>query len=420
MIKLYPITLVFFLAFNSLSRAQSTDTLNVDNAFFRARALAFDGKREEAKALCRRILARSPAYSDVEVLLGRIYVWSDQYDSARYVLKRVIDRKPYEDAFLALSDLERWNDRPRVALQVANEGLRSFPASEDLLLRKARAVDDTGGTKAAYLMVDSMLRRSPSNTEARTYAESIKNRSYKNKVLVGYTFDHFDKRFANDWHLYTLAYTRRTRILGSVTGRVNYANRFNTTGYQGEIDMYPSLGKKMYAYLNFGYSEAPMFPKQRFGASVYRSLPRSFEAELGVRYLGFTTPTVIYTGSIGKYYRSFWFSLRPFFIRSNFSSSPFRQFSQSYLLVTRYYFGSADDFLSLTLGTGVSPDDRSKQALLESPSLRSRRIYLEYQKKIAKKYIVAVGAGVLNEEFVQGTLQRGNDYNFTFSLERLF
>ena len=53
-----------------------------DTLFFRARQLAFSGHYDEARLLCRFVLAKSPNYHDVRILYGRTYAWNKQYDVA--------------------------------------------------------------------------------------------------------------------------------------------------------------------------------------------------------------------------------------------------------------------------------------------------------------------------------------------------
>ena len=413
---------VFILTGSNVAWGQQGDTLNVDEAFMEARNLAFNGKRDEAKNLCRRILVKSPGYSDVKVLLGRIHTWSGNYDSARVVLKEIIVTKPYEDAYIALTDLERWDDQNPQSVLYANEGLKYFPDSKELMLKKAQATENTGAPKEAYQIIDTLLRKYPDYTEARVYAARLNINGFSNKIGVSYNFDHFDKRYSDNWQLVSPSYSRRLKHFGSVIVRANYANRFKKEGWQYEVDAYPGVGNKMYAYLNFGYSGSSLFPQYRMGASLYRSFPKSFEGELGIRYLQFANPTILYTGSIGKYYKNYWFSFRPLFIKSDYALRFSQRFSQSYTLIIRYYFRTADDYFTLTVGNGVSPDDRSMQTLLENPSLQSRKIQAGYQQKFFNRYIFSLSAGLLNEQYYIGpsAVAKGNDYSFGVGLQRIF
>ena len=404
---------------------------DVDSAFSVARKLAFSSKYPESIALCKQILHKSPNYADVWVLMGRVYFWSEHTDTSLLVLSKLLKHKPYEDGYLAITDIERWTDNNSEALFYVNEGLHYFPQSKDLVLKKAQVIYGIGNYKQAYVLVDSLLKKDKNNDDARVLADKIKRSLYNSSVSMTYDLDHFDKRFANDWHLASIAYSHSTGVLGSVIGRVNYGNRFNTGGTQYEVDMYPSLGKKMYAYVSGGYSPSlPIFPKYRYGISVYRNLPHAFEAEIGIRYLLFDGPVFIYTGSVGKYYKDFWFSLRPTFVPGQYNND----ISQSYNLIVRYYTKSANDYFTLTLGYGRSFDYKlidlstnASQTLVETtpsavkgPLLSSYKVRVGYQRMFKYKWIVQVSGGVINEDYTQGSVHNGNDYSVGVGLQRLF
>ena len=130
------------------------------------------------------------------------------------------------------------------------------------------------------------------------------------------------------------------------------------TGCRGEADAYPRINKTFYTYVNFGYSgNVGVFPNFRAGFSLYANLPKSFEAEAGVRYLYFTSTTIIYTFAIGKYYKNFLFTARTYQTPSDFG------FSQSYSLSGRYFLKGADDYIGLSMGSGISPDETNQVVL---------------------------------------------------------
>ncbi|MBS1501221.1 MAG: YaiO family outer membrane beta-barrel protein [Bacteroidetes bacterium] len=332
------------------TRAQSEPSS--DELFQQARRAAFDQKDyTRAINLCKKALAKSPDYSDIRVFLGRIYTWSGKTDSARAEFVQVLTKHPdNEDGAFAFGSLEFWNDNSTMSLQIVNAGLKYHPQSKDLLLLKAKVLNDLKRYSEANNTLDSLLEIDPANTGAHSLAERVQDNASVNKIGLTYDYIHFDKQYANPWQLASLEYGRQTGI-GSFIGFVNYANRFNTSGVQYEIDAYPHISKIFYAYVSGGYSnDLSLFPQSRAGFSLYANLPASFEADAGFRYLHFSSNTWIYTASLGKYYRSFWFNFRTYLTPSNNS------LSQSYSLHIRYYTGGADDYLSLGAGTGLSPD----------------------------------------------------------------
>jgi len=385
--------LLFFLPYNTLAQKEPTS----DELFSKARTAAFDDKDyNKAKALCKEALIKSPNYADIEIFLGRLYLWNQQRDTARIVLSNALIKNPTSvDAHNALLDLEYWSGDLPKALAYANSALVIDSVSEEILLKKTKILVDLQNYEEAYQTIEALLKINRSNTEAFVYAERIKDLTRSNTIGANYDYDHFSKVF-DAWHAVAVSYSRKTAI-GSVTSRINYANRFLKNGMQVEMDAYPRFMSGLYAYVNIGYSGSTIFPKYRLGLSLYYSLPMSFEIDGGIRYLKFpSSRTNIYTFALGKYYSAYWFSFRTFIIPSGNSAS------YSYTLITRYYLSGADNYLALSLGTGISPDERS----LNNPNLLiSKKIGIDYNFRISKRQTLSLTSGYSNEEYVTNTFR---------------
>jgi YaiO family outer membrane protein len=405
--------LLFFALLCKASFAQTS--LSSDELFQQARKAAFDEKNyPKAIGLSKQALSKSPDYSDIRVFLGRLYTWSDKTDSARVEFNRVLTRHPdNEDASFAYGSLEYWNNKSDNALKIVDAGLKYHPRSGDLLLLKAKVLNDLKQYAAANTTLDTLIKSDPGNSNARALADRIKDKTAKNKVGVTYDYIYFDKQFSSPWHLASIEYARQTD-LGSIIGYLNYANRFNTNGFQYEVDAYPHISKTFYAYVSGAYSDnVGIFPKFRSGFSLYANLPSGFEAEGGFRYLHFSGDTWIYTASLGKYYKSFWFNFRTYLTPSNSS------ISQSYSLHVRYYTGGADDYLALGVGTGISPDDPRNIILLNNGNnykLRSNNISAGYYCSIKRFNILFITASLDNQEYQFQT--KGNQLDIGIGYQR--
>ncbi|MBA3656442.1 MAG: YaiO family outer membrane beta-barrel protein [Gemmatimonadaceae bacterium] len=168
-------------------------------------------------------------------------------------------------------------------------------------------------------------------------------------VDYGYTTFRGD---IDPWRLASLSLSRRTDR-GSIIGRLNFANRFSTSGVQVEMDAYPRLSRNTYAYLNAGYSAADIFPTWRAGGELYGNFPRGLEASLGFRHLRFGGPPVtLFTGTVARYIGNYWISARPF-VRFKDSGT-----SLSAGLTARRYFADGDHYVGATVSYGSSPSDR--------------------------------------------------------------
>lgn len=177
-------------------------------------------------------------------------------------------------------------------------------------------------------------------------------------VGVDYTYTHLDGDL-DPWHLASLSVGRRTS-LGSVIGRVNYAERFGSSGVQIEADAYPRVAPGAYGYLNAGYAPSGVFPAWRFGGELFTTLGGGWEASAGARHLRFDSSQVtLYTGSVGKYVGNYWLSLRPY-IRPKDGG-----LSASASLTARRYFAEASDYVGARVGYGSTPGDRLTSQELE-------------------------------------------------------
>jgi YaiO family outer membrane protein len=406
-----------FLLIVSFKVSSAQTGASSDELFQQARKAAFDQKDyPKAISLSKQALVRSPDYADIHVFLGRIYTWTDKLDSARAQFNLVLSKHPdNEDASFAYGSLEYWNNNSPKALQYAQDGLKYHPQSKDLLLLKAKALNDLKRYAEANNTLDTLIKADPTNSAARALADRVKDNSTKNKIGVTYDYIYFDKEFSAPWQLASLEYSRQTGI-GSVIGLINYANRFNSNGVQYEVDAYPHISKTFYAYVSGGYSgNVGVFPKYRSGFSLYANLPASFEAEAGFRYLHFTGDTWIYTASVGKYLGDFWFNFRTYLTPSNSS------ISQSYTLHVRYYTGGADDYLSLGVGTGISPDDPRNIILLNGGNnykLTSDNISASFYHSIKRYNLFFITASLDNQEYQFNT--RGNQLDIGVGYLRRF
>lgn len=390
--------------------AQAIPTEGVDEQFARARELAFGGHRDEAIALCRAALERSPGYHDIRILVGRIHAWEGRYDEGRGELQQVLRAAPdHLDGRVALVDLELWSDQPRRALALCDEGLARHPAQPQLLFRKARAQKALGAYAEALAAARQAQAADPSLFETRQLIENLAELTQRSKVSLNATYDRFDRTF-DPWRTTSLSLAHRFDA-GSLIGRINRAERFGDTGHQFEVDAYPRWKDGTYFYLNAGFSESGIFPHRRYGAELYHNFPRGIEASLGLRHLRFSASSVtIYTGSVGKYWGNYLFTLRANATPSSIGASTSGSIS------ARRYFGDGENHLSLTLGSGVSPDQPNPSA--EILNLRSRKAGLAAQGWIHRRLILSgslayeqqeLGPGV---ERAQTTFGAGLEWRF--------
>lgn len=404
-----------FLLLLSSPFLYSQENLSADELFAKARTTAFEQKDYNASIiLAKQALEKAPDYTDISIFLGRVYTWNKDLASARAVFED-LGKKDIkdEDYFIAYASLEYWNDQYDKAIEILDKGLTYHPQSEALLLLKAKVYYSNNDYPEAEKAINSLLSINPKNTEARALAIKINEITSKNALGIIYNYSHFDKQFDQDWHIVGISYKRITSI-GSFILRGNYANKFGENGTQIELEAYPKLSKTFYLYVGGGYSnDVGIFPKYRTGVSLNANLPHSFEAEIGYRQLYFNNSIWMYTASVGKYYKNFWFNIRTYI-------TPDREnISHSYTGTVRYYTKGAQDYFALQAGTGISPEE-SRNNLLENETfkLKTFKIGGEYNFSINKTNLFSLSTMYYNQEFRPN--EKGNQFDITLGYTKKF
>lgn len=372
------------------SHSQDWKQLNVDDLFKLARQTAFDGRRTEAREMLQEVLRKAPTYYEVQVFLARTYAWDGQYEQAKKEISTVLSAQPTDiDALNVLLDTDMWGEKYNDALVTADRALVAHPSNEDFLYKKALILKNLQQLKEAASQLSRLLELDPSHTKGIALMNDLKKQLMKHYVGLSSGFDSFSKIYSGAFSSSINFGT--THKWGTSIVRLNYSDRFSLKGVQPEIEAYPRIANGVYAYVNYGYSNSVLFPNHRVGGEVFTKLPKSFEASLGARYLYFNSSTsvVLYTGSIGYYFKNYWVSIRPY-LSGDASGTSF-----SSTATVRYYFANSDNFLSFNLGYGFSPDERRIQSSsgLSSDAisiLKSQRYGVVWQKTLPANIILSV------------------------------
>lgn len=410
--------LLFFLLVFVGAQAQ------VDSLFSVARDYAFNGKRQEARALCDQILELSPEYHDVRILKGRTYSWDGLRDSARIEFYKVLAMDSgYTDAWSSLADVAYWDDQTEQALEACNQGLRYEPQNKELLLKRTKMLIDLKRFDDAEKQLIALRQIDTACAACSELANKLYEAKAVSHISFGVSSDYFqglDRLFLYQFVQFGHKSAKNTIIL-----RLNTSQRYGDNGVQPEIDMYPAIAPKTYLYVNYGISGYSLFPRHRVGLELYRNLPRSYEVSFGGRYMDFGGGSTvwIFTGSITKYVGNYAFILRPFITPDNTTGS----FSRSAILNIRRYTLDADNYLGVTVGAGFSPEyvaltnantgsEPNKVSLLEA-----YRAGLVYSVTIKFKHLIMIDADYRYQQLRIGsaadfyhTYSAGISYRFRF------
>lgn len=341
---------VLVLSISSMFSQQKEFVGNPDTGFEQARKMAFNNQRKQAQELLVLIIAKYPTYLDLRSFLANTYSWDGKYKLARkgfdFVLKK--DPKRKLDWIAAIKN-EFYAELPYRAKELVQKALFHFPGDTEIMYQKARSEEKLNKPEDALHTLDEIIRLDKENKNALAYKESLTNSLRFNSIGVSYSTNFYNNNERSQSHYNTLKYSRQTKY-GSITGKLNYSRRFDTDSYQYEVDLYPRITEGLYAYVSAGFSNSDFFPEVRYGAELYKSLPRSFEASLGFRGLRFSSTTIIYTGSLGWYTGNSYWSFRSYITPGDDGSS------KSGTLSYRKYYSDADNYFSVSVGAGFSPE----------------------------------------------------------------
>lgn len=301
------------------------------------------------------------------------------------------------------------------AISLSKEALAQIPDYNEVQIFLARVYFWNHQIDKALAEAQKLQLVYPQNEEVLQLLKNIQSQNVRNRIWISYDFVHFDKGYNaalhnSPWHLISTQYMRFT-ARGPLIARINYANRFQKNGLQAELEAYPRLSKHLYSYVELGVSpDFPVYPKFRAGGSLYGILPKQFEVELGSRYLQFDAQNWIYVVGVSKYEGNYYFNLRSFLTKNG---------TNSYNFTGRYYLGSADAYVSMTLGTGVSPDESQRNVLLNTETkLKAYRLIAEYRRVVKEKNIVGVLISGQRDELSPKAF--GHQLNFGLLYQRMF
>lgn len=344
----FTVVIIFLTVFRGFSQQKVFDG-NPDTAFEKAREMAFNQQRKQAQDTLLFILTKYPEYHDIRSFLASTYSWDGEYKKARTEFSYILVKDPKRKTdWIAAINNELWAETPFSALGLADNALIYFPSDGEILYLKASAQEKSNNPEEALRTLQLVLDQNPNDQKAIDYKKKLTNTLSYNAIGIKSSVDLYSETF-DPMQYYSLNYSRQTKY-GSIIGKMNFSRRFNDNGLQFEVDMYPKITKGLYAYVNLGFSNSYLYPDVRYGAELYKSLPKSFEVSLGFRALKYSATTTIYTGSVGWYTGNSYWNFRPYLTPGDSGTS------KSGVLNYRKYRSDADNYFSVSIGMGFSPE----------------------------------------------------------------
>jgi YaiO family outer membrane protein len=338
-----------------------------------------DAKRpDQAISLLDKHLQEHPEDVDALLLRGLICSWESRWDEGRKNLRAVLDAAPqYKDARLGLINLELWSSNPDRAAALAAEGLQQSPKDREYtaLLRKAILQSQEAKHK----------NNPPPGTPPGEHADAKAGWEFgAERSQIWFS----DSRSTWREQAYTIS---RNTPWGYLTGNFHRANQGQLSDSLMEVEMYPRIAKGTYGFVNFGMSQKfELFAKRRYGAEIFQSLPRGYEASAGFRHFQFHDGVNMATGSVAKYLGNWWISSRVFLTPGAAGLARSVQFS------ARRYFRDAEHFIGFRGGVGASPFE--VRSINETGFLQAETYGFEALWKFPNKLRLRANAGMSRQE----------------------
>ncbi|HPE21433.1 MAG: YaiO family outer membrane beta-barrel protein [Bacteroidales bacterium] len=311
---------------------------NPEEEYGRVRALALEGRYDEAEPAARLLVGQYPDYGDARVLLGRIIAWQGRYEEGAAVIDTLLMTDPdNSDALEAVTDIRRWmRDRSQ-----------QFTLPTD--------------------------------------------------IRAGYMFDTFNEPYERLWQVFSLGAGHRFSW-GTAVAMVNLGHiiigepsPLADNDVQLAVEAWPELGSHNYAYLAYAYSPGPWFPRHRAAFELWQSLPAGWALSAGINYYYFEQNIFLGTASVEKYLGNYWFSARGYFHFKDIGVTT------SFFLSARRYF-NVTDYLQLTLGTGTAPDE-PYDIITDLERQKASSARLTYFNQINSRWSFRIGAGYSYEKY---------------------
>lgn len=123
---------------------------------------------QRAISLSQQALKIRPDFVDQELLLGRLYMLTGNYPSARQYVHAVIKKSPnYRDAYLYAVNIEMLTRHYMMAEKYADDALAKFKDDKEFMLRKMAILDVTERFQGGNVFADNLLEKFPGDSAMR-------------------------------------------------------------------------------------------------------------------------------------------------------------------------------------------------------------------------------------------------------------
>ena len=382
----------------------------LDEIYARADEEANAGNWKLARLYCRQILADDPDHFNTNLLMAQTFAFENKFDSARFICTKLYDLYPKRyDLMDLMVNIEIWNRKYRAALPHVEQALDTWPNDENFLFKKAKIQYLAKDYQDALTTLDELFDTYPEHEEGNTLKKDIlENHLYRDYVFVENYYEYFKEPFLNR-KLITSAGVSKWTKYGTYIARINMGEElpYKSLAFQYELEAYQRLFPTNYLYLDYAWSRHLFFPQHRGAVEFFQRLPKGFEASLGVRYLYWTDPKWIYTGSISWLHNKNYLAFRPFFFHDH------SRWINSYHLTYRRYFSDKEDYIYAMAGYGNYSDEFMQ---LNAKPVNSYMAQAGIFKFITVRWFFLASVGYARDEGLRNRYQASAGVRYYFNM----
>ena len=278
---------------------------------------------------------------------------NDEVFQAMDIYKEVILLKPSDTlAPYKLANLHIARKEYSEAMIVLDNALQQNKDNQSLLYLKGIVYENMNDFTKAKEYQGKYSPPANKVAEYKDHMDYLDSRLLKNQISISYLKATADTLPFN-MSVGTIEYTRFAKK-DTYVARANYTGKNSGVGVQGELDWYHKFNNKSYFLAN-GAVGSKFFPKFRGAFSFYQPFAKTWQVEIGGRYLYLQDDRSLYTGIIGleKSIGDVWLNARVSLITKG------DEIYHNILGQARFYMREQKDYLQAMASVGNAPEDLS-------------------------------------------------------------
>ncbi len=382
--------------------------------YSKARELALNGVYDQAIQLCMTTLKETPNNLDINNLQAWIYSLKGENHMAIELYKTSLDLD--SNNYDALEGIIRTYQKTKEydkSLKYSNIAVKNYPRNTTFLWFKIQNLNFLNQPTEALYFIDQFLNIDPSNENAKDLRAFLKDQALTHIISIGYTRDSYEDYY--DPLNNVQAEYQSLTSWGTLSVRIQTAQRNSQKGYQYEIESYPRFWKGSYGFVHLALSNKTIFPNFRYGLDINQSFLKTFGAGIGFRSLHFSKETVnLLKVTVEKYFKSYRLEATLFKGPSDYGNT------YTYLASVRNYFNKSTDYIYITFGNGISPDTQGRLSYSgEIYKLKNKQFIAGFRAKIFKNTIMFSNLVLLENElpFDLGNSVIGHQLNIGYQFK---